>query len=151
MNTLNNKMVKVLIISTSDSVRSQMAKAYLQYYARKRAVVYSAGLIKGDVDPIVPKVMAEDGLDISNYTTTLLTDHDPIDYDYVVTICDSAKENSPYLPTKGLKTHWHIDPPANIDGSEEEVLNEYRWVRFYAHAFAHKFSKMHFKGMTKRN
>ena len=140
-------MVKVLIISTTDSIRSQMVRGFLQDYARKRASIYSAGLKKGKVDPYVKKVMDEVNIDISNQESSTLDKYDTLDFDYVITISDEAKNNLPYLPISGLLVHQHIEAPSKIKGDEEATLDEYRWTRYYADTLAHKFSKVHFKGL----
>jgi arsenate reductase len=140
-------MKNVLILSTTDSARSQMVRGYLQYFARKRANIYSAGLKAGKLNPMAVEVMAEDGIDISNHTTNALTDYENMAFDFIVTVCDSAKENCPYYPSKALRIHQNLQELSKLKGSEEEKLEIFREVRDDARLFAHKFSKVHFKGL----
>ena len=140
-------MKNVLILSTTDSSRSQMVRGYLQYFARKRANIYSAGLKAGKLNPMAIKVMAEDGVDISEHTTNALSEYENMTFDYIVTVCDAAKENCPYYPSKALKIHQNLEDLSKLKGSEEDKLEKFREVRDDARLFAHKFSKVHFKGL----
>lgn len=141
------EMKNVLILSMTDSCRSQMARGYLQYYARKRANIYSAGLKPGKLNPLAVQVMAEEGIDISNQTTNALTDYDNINFDFIVTVSDAAKENCPYFPSKALRIHQDFPDLSKLKGTDEEKLEQYRELRADAKLFAHKFSKVHFKGL----
>jgi arsenate reductase len=91
--------------------------------------------------------MAEDGIDISANSTNALTEYENLAFDYIITVCDSAKENCPYYPTKALKIHQNLQDLSKLKGSEEEKLEKFRDVRDDARLLAHKFSKVHFKGL----
>jgi arsenate reductase len=85
--------------------------------------------------------MKEDGIDISGHTSNNITEYFGIDFDYVITVCDNAKENCPYFPTKALKLHYNFPDPAKAIGTEEEVMNEFRSVQNMIKDYCRNFSE----------
>ncbi len=73
--------------------------------------------------------MAEAGIDISSHTSNHVNEYAAIDFDYVITVCDNAKESCPYFPSRAKKLHYNFPDPAKATGTEEEVMNEFRRVR----------------------
>jgi arsenate reductase len=73
--------------------------------------------------------MKEDGIDISANTSNNITEYIGVDFDYVITVCDNAKERCPYFPSKAVKLHYNFPDPAKAIGSEEDVMEEFRRVR----------------------
>ncbi len=140
-------MTNVLVISSTDGIRSQMVRAYLQYYARKRANIYSAGLKLTKINPIAIQVMKEDGIDMSHQTVNLLQDYDHINFDYIVTVDNAVNENLPYLPSSARKVHIDLEDLSLLKGTNEELLEKFRDLKEKVQIFAHKFSKVHFKGL----
>lgn len=122
-------MKNILVLCTGNSCRSQIAEGYLQYFAGNKAKVYSAGIETHGVNPKAISVMKEDGIDISNHTSNNVNEYAGIDFDFVITVCDNAKENCPYFPTKAKKFHHDFPDPAKAKGTEEEIKNEFRNVR----------------------
>jgi arsenate reductase (thioredoxin) len=122
-------MKKVLVLCTGNSCRSQMAHGYLAKYLSGYADVYSAGVETHGVNPRAIKVMAEDGIDIAGHTSNNVNEYAHIPFDLILTVCDNAKENCPYLPGKGKRVHHTFSDPAKAKGTEEEILNEFRKVR----------------------
>jgi arsenate reductase len=94
-----------------------------------KANVYSAGVETHGVNPKAIAIMKEDGIDISGHTSNNITEYFGVDFDYVITVCDNAKERCPYFPTKALKFHYNFPDPAKATGSEEDIRNEFRLVR----------------------
>ena len=138
------KAVKdILVLCTGNSCRSQMAEGYLRHFAKHRATIYSAGIETHGVNPIAIKVMAEDGIDISNHTSNHVNEYIDIDFDLILTVCNNAEENCPYFPSKALKFHYNFPDPAKKTGTEEEILNEFREVRDQIKAYTEKFLKVH--------
>ena len=115
-------MKKILVLCTGNSCRSQIAEGYLRYFAGDKAIVYSAGVETHGVNPRAIATMKEDGIDISNHTSNNVTEYYSIDFDYVITVCDNAKERCPYFPTKEEKFHYNFPDPAKAKVSEEEIL-----------------------------
>jgi len=126
---MNAIMKNILVLCTGNSCRSQMAHGYLANMTKDKANVYSAGVETHGVNPKAIEIMQEDGIDISNHTSNNITEYFGIDFDYVITVCDNAKERCPYFPTKALKFHYNFPDPAKATGTEEEIMNEFRMVR----------------------
>jgi len=122
-------MKNILVLCTGNSCRSQMAHGYLANMTKGKANVYSAGVETHGVNPKAIEIMQEDGIDISNHTSNNITEYFGVDFDYVITVCDNAKERCPYFPTKALKFHYNFPDPAKATGTEEEIMNEFRMVR----------------------
>ncbi len=122
-------MKKILVLCTGNSCRSQIAEGYLRHFAGNKAIVYSAGIETHGVNPMAIAVMKEDGIDISSHTSNNMDEYGTIDFDFVITVCDNAKENCPFFPTKAIKFHYNFPDPAKAQGSEEEIRNEFRKVR----------------------
>lgn len=120
----------ILVICTGNSCRSQMAEGFLRSFD-KELEVHSAGTRpEARVNPNAVKVMAEIGIDISQQVPELVDKYIDREWDYVITVCDSAREACPYFPgTVKNRLHIGFDDPADATGSEEEVISEYRRVR----------------------
>lgn len=136
-------MKKILVLCTGNSCRSQLAEGYLRAFAEGKAEVYSAGIETHGVNPKAIQVMKEDGLDISNHTSNHVDEYGSIDFDYVITVCDNAKESCPFFPTKAQKFHHNFPDPAKAIGTNEEVMNQFRAVRDQVKAYAKEFVSKH--------
>ncbi|MCX6312037.1 MAG: arsenate reductase ArsC [Bacteroidetes bacterium] len=133
-------MVKnILVLCTGNSCRSQIAQAYLQYFAREKAKVYSAGIETHGVNPKAIAVMLEDGIDISHHTSNNVNEYMNIPFDFVITVCDNANEACPIFPSKARKFHQNFPDPAKAKGSEEEIMNQFREVRELIKIYSNKF------------
>jgi arsenate reductase (thioredoxin) len=122
-------MKKVLVLCTGNSCRSQIAEGYLKYFASNKAEIYSAGVETHGVNPRAIATMRDDGIDISNHTSNNIEDYRNIDFDFVITVCDNAKERCPFFPSNAIKFHYNFPDPAKAKGTEEEILAEFRIVR----------------------
>lgn len=120
---------KILVLCTGNSCRSQMAEGYLRYFAKDKADVYSAGVETHGVNPNAIDIMQEDGIDISNHTSNNVNEYIHIDFDFVITVCDNAKERCPYFPGKAKKFHHNFPDPAKVKGTKEEIEAAFRSVR----------------------
>jgi arsenate reductase len=120
---------KILILCTGNSCRSQIAEGYMRYFAGNKALVYSAGVETHGVNPKAISIMQEDGIDISNQTSNNIHEYTNIDFDYVITVCDNAKEKCPFFPTKALKFHYNFSDPAKASGTDSEITEQFRNVR----------------------
>jgi len=132
-------MKKILVLCTGNSCRSQIAEGYLKYFAKDKAAVYSAGIETHGVNPRAIAIMKEDGIDISKQTSNNVEEYRNIDFDFVITVCDNAKENCPYFPTKAKKFHYNFPDPAKAIGSEEEIMSEFGKVRGMIKEYCKKF------------
>lgn len=138
-------MKRILVLCTGNSCRSQLAEGYLKHFAGDKAEVYSAGVETHGLNPRAVATMKEDGLDISAHTSNHIDEYKTIDFDFVITVCDHAKEVCPYFPSKAQAFHYNFPDPAKAKGTEEEILQQFRAVRqmikVYCQEFiAHKIS-----------
>ena len=120
---------KILVLCTGNSCRSQIAEAYLRYFANGKVDIYSAGIETHGVNPGAIATMKEDGLDISRHTSNNINEYTNIDFDFVITVCDNAKERCPFFSTKAKKFHHNFPDPAKATGTVEEILEQFRNVR----------------------
>jgi arsenate reductase len=123
------KRMRVLILCTENSCRSQMAEGFLKQLGREKVDVFSAGLDPKGIHPMAVMVMKEIGLDISNHTSKHLDKLHGQNFDYVITVCDKAARNCPSFSGQGIRLHWPFDDPATATGADEEILNQFRRVR----------------------
>lgn len=122
-------MKNVLVLCTGNSCRSQIAEGYLRYFGGEKANMYSAGIETHGVNAKAIEIMKRDGIDISKHTSNNINEYLDIDFDYVITVCDNAKESCPYFPTKAVKLHYNFPDPAKAKGTDEEVMEQFREVR----------------------
>lgn len=123
---------RVLFVCVHNSARSQMAEAYLNQLGKDKFIAESAGIEPGELNPLVVKVMQEDGIDISGNKTKSVFDFykSGKTYDYVITVCDAeAKEKCPIFPGKVTRLHWFFPDPSTLSGSEEEKTQKIREIR----------------------
>ncbi|WP_254561097.1 arsenate reductase ArsC [Dyadobacter diqingensis] len=132
-------MKKILVLCTGNSCRSQIAEGYLKHFAGEKAVVYSAGVETHGVNPRAIAVMAEDGIDISNHTSNNVNEYQDVDFDFVITVCDNAKERCPYFPTNAIKFHHNFPDPAKAVGDEAQVRESFRSVREMIKTYSENF------------
>lgn len=140
-------MKKILIICTGNSCRSQMAEGFLRSLDSSLHI-RSAGTKPGPrVALRAVQVMAEIGLDISHHQPENVDIYLGEAWDYVITVCDSAKESCPYFSGKvQYRQHIGFDDPWEATGTEEEILGEYRRVRDEIRRDFTKFYKENLKG-----
>ncbi|MFL5787268.1 MAG: arsenate reductase ArsC [Flavisolibacter sp.] len=134
-------MKKILVLCTGNSCRSQIAEGYLQKFAGNKAKVYSAGVETHGVNPKAVSIMKEDGIDISNHTSNNINEYRDIDFDFVITVCDNARERCPYFPSRAKKFHQDFPDPASATGTEKEVMDQFRKVRDQIKEYSIKFIK----------
>ena len=120
---------RVLILCTGNSARSQMAEGLLRHDAGDRFEVESAGTKPSHVRPEAIAVMRELGIDISGHRSKSVDEFTGQQFDYVLTVCDNAKESCPIFPGKTVTIHHNFEDPAALQGSEEERLAVFRRVR----------------------
>lgn len=122
--------MNILVLCTGNSCRSQLAHAYLAHYTNPDFVnIYSAGIETHGVNPKAIATMKDDGIDISHYTSNLVSEYMNIQFDYVITVCDNANERCPIFPSTAKKIHHNFTDPAKAVGTEEEVMEQFSTVR----------------------
>lgn len=133
-------MKNVLVLCTGNSCRSQIAHGYLEYLTDGRQVkVYSAGVETHGVNPKAIATMQEDNIDISHHTSNNIEEYFAVEFDFIITVCDNAKEACPYFPTKAKKYHYNFPDPAKATGTDEEVKEKFRTVRQLIRDYCEEF------------
>ena len=122
-------MRRVLILCTGNSARSQMAEGLLRSLGQDRFEVFSAGTKPGGVRPEAITAMGERGIDISRHRSKHVQEFDGQEFDYVITVCDAARDNCPVFAGRTERLHWSFPDPAAVEGSEDERLAAFRTVR----------------------
>ena len=110
-----------------------------------KANVYSAGVETHGVNPKAISTMKEIGIDIAHHTSNNITEYFGVDFDYVITVCDNAKERCPYFPTKAVKLHYNFPDPAKAIGTEEDINEQFRRVRTLIKDYTDKFIENYIK------
>ena len=120
---------KVLILCTGNSARSQMAEGLLRHDAADHFEVESAGTKPGQVRPEAIAVMKEVGIDIAGHRSKSVDEFAGRRFDYVLTVCDNARETCPIYPGHANRLHCNFEDPAAVQGSQTERLAAFRRVR----------------------
>jgi arsenate reductase len=124
-----NGKKRVLILCTGNSARSQMAEGLLRHDAGLRFEVESAGRKPSSVRPEAIAVMSEVGIDISGHRSKSVVEFEGQPFDYVITVCNSARESCPVFFGKAQMLHHDFEDPAALDGPQQERLALFRRVR----------------------
>ncbi|PLX08754.1 MAG: protein tyrosine phosphatase [Marinilabiliales bacterium] len=122
--------MKILILCTGNSCRSQMAHGFMQSFD-KNLIVHSAGTdASGNLNPQAVKVMKEIGIDISHHTSDSVEKYLDEEWDYVITVCGGANETCPaFIGRVKNRLHIGFEDPSDAIGSEEFILSEFRRIR----------------------
>jgi len=120
---------RVLILCTGNSARSQMAEGLLRHDAGDRFEVFSAGVEPSRVRPEAVAVMKEIGIDLSGHRSKHVNEFDGKSFEYVLTVCDNARESCPVFRGSTKMIHRSFADPASLKGSEEQRLAMFRKVR----------------------
>ncbi|APS38304.1 MULTISPECIES: arsenate reductase ArsC [Salegentibacter] len=133
-------MKNVLVLCTGNSCRSQMAHGYLKHFAKERATIYSAGIETHGLNQQAVAIMKQDGIDISSHTSNHVDEYAAIDFDFIITVCDHANENCPFIPSENaVRLHQNFKDPSKVEGSEEEVQKTFKTTRNEIKAWCEKF------------
>jgi arsenate reductase len=122
-----------------------MAEGWIRYYAGNEANVYSAGIEAHGLNANAVKVMSDALIDISQLKSKTTSDLPAIEFDYIITVCDNAKENCPYYPGKAVRLHKSFPDPALFKGKDEEVLKLFAELRDQIEDFCFDFVHTYIK------
>ncbi|HZF39860.1 MAG TPA: arsenate reductase ArsC [Blastocatellia bacterium] len=120
---------RVLILCTGNSARSQMAEGILRNDGGDAFEVESAGVKPGSVRPEAIQAMREIGIDISGHHSKSVDEFSGQEFDYVITVCDNARESCPVFPGRTSRIHWGFEDPATVEGDDAARLAVFRRVR----------------------
>ena len=120
---------RVLILCTGNSARSQMAEGLLRSMAGDRFDVFSAGTRPSIVRPEAIAAMRDLGIDITSHRSKSVDEFAGLAFDYVITVCDNAREGCPVFPANTKRIHWSFEDPAAVEGEEPVRLAAFRDIR----------------------
>jgi arsenate reductase (thioredoxin) len=126
--TAQDDQIRVLFVCTGNSARSIMAEALLRHLGGGRFEVHSAGTEPRGVNPLTLRVLDEAGIDASGARSKSVNEYLGQAFDYVVTVCDEARQVCPVFPGVHESMHWGYEDPAEAEGTEEERLAVFRKV-----------------------
>ena len=118
--------IRVLFVCTHNSARSQLAEALLGRLGGDDFEVHSAGTEATRVNPYAIRVLAEQGIDWTGATSKTIDGFLGQRFDYVITVCDHARETCPVFPGSTSTLHWGLDDPSEVQGTDEERLEAFR-------------------------
>ena len=135
-----NYMKNILVLCTGNSCRSQMAHGYLNKMTAGKARIYSAGIETHGLNPGAVAIMEEDDVSIANHTSNHVDEYQGIDWDFVITVCDHAKENCPFIAApKAKRLHHNFFDPSKVSGTEEEKHEAFLKARNEIRAYCQDF------------
>ena len=126
-------MKRILVLCTGNSARSQMGEGLFRHECHGAYEVDSAGTKPSYVRPEAITVMQELGIDISGHRSKSVSEFDGQHFDYVVTVCDNARDTCPVFPSGAQRIHWSLEDPAAVEGSAEARLAAFRRIRDQLH------------------
>ena len=133
-------MKNILVLCTGNSCRSQMAHGYLDKLQNDLAKIYSSGIEIHGLNPGAVAIMAEDGIDITGHTSNNVNEYLDIDFDFILTVCDHANENCPYIPSKNaLRLNHNFFDPSKVEGTPEEKQAAFLKARNEIKEYCQKF------------
>ena len=122
-------MKRILVLCNGNSCRSQIAEAFIKQMTFNRVDVFSAGINPVPVNPYTVRVMKEIGIDISNQKSKSVNEFSNKSFDFIITVCDNAREHCPVFQGSHTRIHKSFKDPANIKGSDKVKLEGFRKVR----------------------
>lgn len=110
-----------------------MAEGFIKYLYDEQFEAFSAGTKPTKVNPYAIKVMSEIGIDLSKHHSKSVNSFEEIEFDYIISVCDQAKESCPYFPGAKLFIHKSFEDPSSLEGTEEEIIENFRKARDKIH------------------
>jgi arsenate reductase len=126
---MTTEPIRVLFVCTGNSARSQIAEALLADFGGPEFATFSAGTDPHGVNPFSVRVLSEIGIDWSNARSKSVTEYLGATFDYVITVCDRARQTCPVFPGNHNNLHWGLEDPAEVEGSDEVKLEAFRRTR----------------------
>ncbi len=132
-------MKNILVLCTGNSCRSQIAEGFLRHFAGSNARIFSAGIETHGVNPNAIATMQRAGIDISMHTSNHIDEYANIPFDFIITVCDNAKENCPFFPSSAKRFHFNFPDPAKFEGTDIEKTEEFDRVRDLIQKYCQNF------------
>ena len=135
-----NYMKNILVLCTGNSCRSQMAHGYLKSLGGDKANIYSAGIETHGLNPGAVSIMKEDGIDISTHTSNHVDEYEGVSWDFIITVCDHANENCPFIPApNAVRLHHNFSDPSKVVGTDAEIHQAFEETRNQIKEYCRKF------------
>ena len=135
-------MKNILVLCTGNSCRSQMAHGYLKQLTKGKANIYSAGIETHGLNTEAVAIMKEDGIDISKHTSNHVDEYADVNFDYIMTVCDHANENCPFIPSKNaVRLHHNFFDPSKVVETDDERHKAFEKARDEIKSYFGKFVK----------
>ena len=147
------RRIRILVLCTGNSARSQMGEGLFRYEGRGDCEVSSAGTKPSSVRPEAIAAMREIGIDISGHRSKSIDEFSGRAFDFVVTVCDNARDHCPVFPAGTARLHWSFEDPAAVEGTEDERLAAFRRIRDRIHERVRTFfrDRAESAGQAQRN
>ena len=126
---MTTERARVLFVCTGNRARSQMAEGLLRHLAGDRFDVYSAGTLPSGTSTLTVEAMREIGIDISGQRSKSVDEFAGWNFDYVITVCDSARQVCPSFPGNGERLHWDIEDPSDTEARGVSLTQAFRIAR----------------------
>lgn len=138
-------VLAITVYSCTSGNQNNAVTANSQQFGGDNVDVYSAGVETHGVNPKAIETMKQDGVDISTHTSNNVLEYQGIDFDFVITVCDNAKERCPYFPSNAQKFHHNFPDPSKSTGTENEIMIEFSKVRDIIKLYCKEFIQEHLK------
>lgn len=138
-------MKNILVLCTGNSCRSQMADGYLKQMLKGKATIYSAGIETHGINPGAAATMAKDGIDITSHSSNNVSEYQNIDWNYIITVCDHAYENCPFIAAPHAeRLHHNFYDPSKFIGTPQEIEAAFAKARDEIKAYSKNFADTYF-------
>lgn len=146
-----DKLFKILFLCTGNTARSVLGEYLMKRIGKGRFEAYSAGAQpKGEVNPYTERVLKEVfKIDCSDARSKSWEEFKDVDFDFVITVCDNAKESCPVWPGQPIIAHWGSEDPADFTGTDEEIFKKFREVAFQINRRIELFCSLPFEKLDK--
>jgi arsenate reductase len=135
-----NTMKNILVLCTGNSCRSQMAHGYLNQLTKNNAIIYSAGIETHGLNPGAIATMKKDGIDITEHTSNHVDEYEGVHWDFIITVCDHAYENCPFIAAPDAKRlHHNFYDPSKYVGSSQDTETAFAKARDEIKSYCHDF------------
>jgi len=138
-------MQNILVLCTGNSCRSQMAHGYLKNMLGPKANIYSAGIETHGLNPGALATMQRDGIDITQHSSNHVDEYQGITWDFIITVCDHAYENCPFIPApQAVRLHHNFYDPSTFEGSQADTMTAFDKARNQIKEYCKDFVTQYF-------
>ena len=136
-------MYRVLLLCKNNTLLSPMAEGYFRALGNEEAEIYRAGIQKDKIDPIIFKLMEEDGIDISAYSSHSISEYRHLSFDFILTFDAESEDESHHFPSRSVKYHYDFDKMLPVNEIDQEKIEIFRSIREKIKKIIKSFIKDH--------